>query len=44
MATINVYERYFEAEAVFNGIERKGVNVLLVSDSEASSLKYGFLL
>ena len=40
MATINVYERYFEAEAVFNGVERKGVNVLLISDSEAGHIRY----
>ena len=40
MATINVYERYFEAEGVFNGVERKGVNVLLISDSEAGHIRY----
>lgn len=31
MATINVYERYFEAEGVFNGVERKGVNIRISS-------------
>ena len=40
MATINVYERYFEAEGVFDGVERKGVNVLLISDSEAGHIRY----
>ncbi len=40
MATINVYEQYFEAEGSFNGVERKGVLVMLTSDSEAGQIKY----
>ncbi len=38
--TINVYEQYFEAEGVFDGVERKAVSVLLVSDSEAGRIRY----
>ena len=32
---INVYERYFKAEAVFSGVPRRGALVMLISDSEA---------
>ena len=37
---INVYEQYFAAEAVFNGVERRGALVMLVSDSEAGTISY----
>lgn len=37
---INVYSQYFEAEAVFSGVERKGALVLLISDSEAGNISY----
>ncbi len=40
MATVNVYERYFEAEGNFNEVERRAVNVMLVSDSEAGQIRY----
>ena len=40
MATINVYEQYFEADGTFNGVERKAVNVMLISDSEAEHIRY----
>ena len=40
MAVINVYEQYFKAEGVFNGVERKGALVMLTSDSEAGQIKY----
>ena len=40
MATINVYEQYFEAEGCFNGVERKAASVLLISDSDAGQIKY----
>lgn len=40
MATINVYEQYFKAEGTFGGVERKAVNVMLVSDSEAGTIRY----
>ncbi len=40
MATVNVYEQYFEAEGNFGGVERKAASVLLVSDSDAGHIKY----
>ena len=40
MATINVYEQYFEAECMYNGVERKGALVALISNSEAGSIAY----
>jgi U3 small nucleolar ribonucleoprotein component len=40
MATVNVYERYFEAEGTFNEVERRAANVMLVSDSEAGQIRY----
>ena len=40
MATINVFQRYFKAECLFNGKERHGVSVLLISDSENGNIKY----
>ena len=38
--TINVYERYYAAEAEFNGVPRHGALVMLVADSEAGNIKY----
>ena len=40
MATINVYEQYFKAEAKANGRKRHGALVALISDSEAGQIKY----
>ena len=40
MAVINVYKQYFEAEGVFNTVERKGAAVYLISDSEAGQISY----
>jgi hypothetical protein len=40
MAVINVYEQYFEAEGTYNGTERRGALVMLVSDSEAGNIRY----
>ncbi len=37
---INVYERYYKAEAVFLGVQRNGALVMLISDSEAGSITY----
>ena len=37
---INVYEQYFEAEAAFQGVERKGALVFLISDSENGEITY----
>ena len=40
MATINVYEQYFSAELTANGVERKGVLVMLISNSEEGQIRY----
>ena len=37
---IDVYSQYFAGECVFNGVERRGALVLLVSDSEAGNISY----
>lgn len=37
---VNVYEQYFAAEGTFNGVERHGALVMLVSDSEAGTICY----
>ncbi len=37
---INVYERYYKADAVFAGVRRNGALVMLISDSEAGSITY----
>ena len=40
MATFNVYEQYFSAEAKFNGVPRHGALVMLIADSEAGNIRY----
>jgi len=40
MAVINVYEQYFEADLIFNEVERHGALVMLTSDSEAGQIRY----
>ena len=40
MATVNVYERYYAAEAEYNGVPRHGALVVLVADSDAGNIKY----
>ena len=42
MATINVYEQYFKADGTFNGVKRRAVNVMLVS--EAGNIRYELAL
>ena len=37
---INVYERYYKAEAVFSDVQRRGALVMLISDSEAGIITY----
>ena len=37
---VNVYERYYKAEAVFSGVPRRGALVMLISDSEAGFITY----
>lgn len=38
--TVNVYERYYAAEAEFNGVPRHGALVMLIADSNAGNIKY----
>ena len=38
--TVNVYKRYFHARGSFNGVERRGAAVFLISDSEGGRIKY----
>ncbi len=40
MATVNVYERYFSAEAEFNTVPRHGALVMLVATSEGGNIRY----
>ena len=40
MATINVYEQSFNAECKSNGIKRHAALVMLISDSDAGTIKY----
>jgi hypothetical protein len=40
MATLNVYEQYFSAEAEFNGAPRKGALVMLIATSEEGNIRY----
>ena len=38
--TINVYERYYAAEAEFNGVPRHGALVMLIATSEEGNIRY----
>ena len=40
MAEINVYQQYFAAKGKFNGVERRGASVLLISNSEEGRIRY----
>ena len=40
MATVNVYERYYAAEAEANGVPRHGALVMLVATSEEGNIRY----
>ena len=37
---INVFERYYKADAIFSGVKRNGALVTLISDSEAGCITY----
>lgn len=37
---INVYERFYKADAVFSDVRRSGALVMLISDSEAGNITY----
>ena len=38
--TVNVYEQYFEADLMANGVQRRGALVMLIADSEAGHIRY----
>ena len=40
MATINVYEQFFRADCIANGVQRHAASVLLISDSECGDIRY----
>jgi hypothetical protein len=40
MATINVYEQYFAAEAEYDGVPRHGAKVMLIATSEEGNIRY----
>lgn len=40
MATVNVYEQYFEASCEYNGVPRKGALVMLTADSRDGMIRY----
>ena len=37
---VNVYERYYKADAVFSDVQRNGALVMLIIDSEAGNITY----
>lgn len=38
--TLNVYEQYFAADMVANGVPRHAALVMLIADSEAGNIRY----
>ena len=40
MATVNVFEQYFSADAEFNGVPRHGSKVMLIATSEEGNIRY----
>ena len=40
MANIDIYKQYFEADCVYNNVERKGVVVWLNAESECGTIRY----
>ena len=40
MAVIDVYKQYFNAECIFNDVERKAAVVTLTATSESGNIKY----
>ena len=40
MATVNVYEQYFEASCEYSGVPRKGALVMLIADSCDGMIRY----
>ena len=40
MKVINVFDRYYRGKCTYNGVERKGVRVLLIATSEEGMIRY----
>jgi hypothetical protein len=40
MKVINVYEQYFKGHCVYNGVERRGVLVMLTATSDEGTIRY----
>ena len=40
MKVINVYDQYFSGQCVFNGVERRAAQVLLIATSEEGTIRY----
>ena len=38
--TLNIYEQYFSADLLFNGVQRHAVKVMLICTSEAGNVQY----
>ncbi|MBQ1847464.1 MAG: hypothetical protein II135_05610 [Clostridia bacterium] len=40
MKTVDVYERYFEADLTYNGVKRRAASVKLTAESDSGMIKY----
>ena len=40
MKVVNVYQQYFSADCMVNGVQRNGVNVMLTATSEEGTVRY----
>ena len=40
MKVINVYDQYFSGKCVFNGVERRAAQVMLIATSEEGNIRY----
>ena len=40
MKVINVYDQYFPGQCVYNGVERRGAQVMLIATSEEGTIRY----
>jgi len=40
MKVINVYDQYFAGTCVYNGVERRGAQVMLIATSEEGTVRY----
>jgi hypothetical protein len=40
MKVINVYDQYFSGKCEYNGVERRGAEVMLIATSEEGTIRY----